>query len=85
MAFCGTTFADQKNDFSPTIVAAKDFNAETDCKVLYSAMKGFGTDEKKIINIVAYRSSAQLMAVQKKIYYHVWRRSHEMAGKGAER
>jgi len=47
-------------------VAAKDFDAETDSKVLYSAMKGFGTDEKKIINIVAYRSSAQLIAVQKK-------------------
>jgi len=66
MAFCGATFADQKTDLAPTIVPAKDFNDETDAKVLYSAMKGFGTDEKKIISIVAYRSSAQLIAVQKK-------------------
>jgi len=66
MAFCGAKFADEKTDFAPTVVAAADFNAETDAKVLYKAMKGFGTDEKKIINIVAYRSSAQLMAVQKK-------------------
>jgi len=66
MAFCGATFTDEKTDFLPTVVAAKDFNDETDAKVLYSAMKGFGTDEKKIINVVANRSSGQLMAVQKK-------------------
>lgn len=66
MAFCGAKFDDQKNDFSPTVVPVKDFNAETDSKVLYSAMKGIGTNEKKIIDIVAHRSSAQLMAVEKK-------------------
>jgi len=66
MAFCGAKFADEKTDFAPTVVAASDFDAETDAKVLYSAMKGFGTDEKKIINVVAFRSSAQLIAVEKK-------------------
>jgi len=66
MAFCGAKFEDQKVEVSPTIIAAKDFDAETDAKVLYKAMKGFGTDEDKIINVVANRSSAQLMAVEKK-------------------
>jgi len=66
MAFCGATFEDQKVEMSPTVVAAQDFDAETDAKVLYKAMKGFGTDEDKILNIVANRSSTQLMAVEKK-------------------
>jgi len=66
MAFCGAKFEDEKIDMSPTVVASKDFDPETDAKVLYKAMKGFGTDEDKIINIVAYRSSGQLMAVEKK-------------------
>jgi len=66
MAFCGAKFDDQKTYFAPTVGPVKDFDPETDSKVLYSAMKGFGTDEKKIINVVAHRSSAQLMAVEKK-------------------
>jgi len=66
MAFCGANFEDQKVEMSPTVVAAQDFDAETDAKVLYKAMKGFGTDEDKILNVVANRSSAQLVAVEKK-------------------
>jgi len=66
MAFCGAKFEDQKQDISPTVVASTDFDAETDAKVLYKAMKGFGTDEDKIINVVANRSSEQLIAVVKK-------------------
>jgi len=66
MAFCGAQFEDQKVEVSPTVIAEKDFDAETDAKVLYKAMKGFGTDEDKIMNVVANRSSAQLMAVEKK-------------------
>merc|ERR1719268_532681 len=56
----------RKKGGSPTVLPAEDFDAETDAKVLYKAMKGFGTDEDKIIGIVAYRSSAQLMEVEKK-------------------
>jgi len=66
MAFCGVNFDDHKNGYTPTVVPVKDFDPEEDSKVLYSAMKGLGTDEKKIINIVANRSSAQLLAVEKK-------------------
>jgi len=65
MAFCGANYEDEKIEGSPTVLPAKDFDAETDAKVLYKAMKGFGTDEDKIINVVAYRSSAQLMEVEK--------------------
>jgi len=51
---------------NPTVVPAEDFDSETDSKVLRKAMKGFGTDEDAIINVVAYRSSEQLKEVQKK-------------------
>jgi len=66
MAFCGAKFDDAKEERSPTVLAAVDFDPEVDAKVLYKAMKGFGTDEKKIINVVANRSFAQLNEVEKK-------------------
>jgi len=66
MAFCGAQFEDEKAALSPTVVPAEDFDAETDAKVLYKAMKGFGTDEDKIMNVVGKRSSTQLMEVEKK-------------------
>jgi len=66
MAFCGVKFDDHKIDYAPTVVPIQDFDAETDSNVLYTAMKGLGTNEKKIIDIVANRSSAQLMAVETK-------------------
>jgi len=65
MAFCGAELLEEKKDSEPTVVPSQDFDAETDSKVLYSAMKGLGTNEKKIIDIVANRSSAQLMNVEK--------------------
>jgi hypothetical protein len=66
MAFCGAKFDDQKIDHAPTVLPIKDFDPESDSNMLYSAMKGLGTNEKQIIDIVANRSSAQLMAVEKK-------------------
>jgi len=66
MAACGANYEDEKKDGSPTVLPAEDFDAETDAKVLYKAMKGFGTDEDKIIGVVAHRSSAQLMNVERK-------------------
>jgi len=51
---------------TPTVVACEDFDSETDAKVLRKAMKGFGTDEGAIIDVVANRSSAQLQEVEKK-------------------
>jgi len=66
MAVCGAKYEDQKIEGSPTVLPTTDFDPETDAKVLYKAMKGFGTDEDKIMKVVANRSSAQLMAVEKK-------------------
>jgi len=66
MAACGFNYDDEKKGGSPTVLPAEDFDAETDAKVLYKAMKGFGTDEDKIIGVVAFRSSAQLMQVKTK-------------------
>lgn len=48
---------------NPTVVEYADFDAETDSKVLRKAMKGFGTDEDAIIDVVANRTSAQLKQV----------------------
>nr|XP_060621449.1 annexin A6 isoform X1 [Anolis sagrei ordinatus] len=42
-----------------TIHPAADFNADGDAKVLRKAMKGFGTDEDAIIEVVTQRSNTQ--------------------------
>lgn len=49
-----------------TVKAHANFNAETDAKTLRDAMKGFGTDEKAIISVVAYRSNAQRQQIKEK-------------------
>jgi len=67
MASCGATFTEEKREFEifPTVVPAKNFDAETDAKTLHGAMKGLGTNESKIISVVAYRSIEQLKEVEK--------------------
>ncbi len=42
-----------------TVRPASPFSAEEDAKRLRKAMKGFGTDEKAIIDVLAYRSNEQ--------------------------
>jgi len=42
-----------------TVKPASRFDPEADCKILRKAMKGLGTDEKAIIDVLAYRSNAQ--------------------------
>ncbi|XP_033733244.1 annexin A6-like [Pecten maximus] len=49
----------------PTLKPAENFNAENDAEVLKKAMKGFGTDEKAIINVLGFRSNEQRMEIVK--------------------
>lgn len=56
---------------SPTVISYNDFDARADAEILRKAMKGFGTDEKAIINVLANRSNLQRqeIAVQFKTLY----------------
>ncbi|XP_061191538.1 annexin A4-like [Saccostrea echinata] len=48
--------------------APANYNAEGDANNLKKAMKGLGTDEETIINILGYRSNAQRQEI-KKVYH----------------
>eukprot|EP01135_Chromosphaera_perkinsii_P000032 Nk52_evm11s16 gene=Nk52_evmTU11s16 len=48
-----------------TVVPFAGFDAESDAEVLRKAMKGFGTDEKAIIEVIAHRSNAQRQEIKK--------------------
>ena len=54
-----------------TITPATDFNVEKDCQELRNAMKGLGTNEAKIINVLGNRSRDQRLeiAIMFKVYY----------------
>ncbi|KAI4462026.1 annexin [Holotrichia oblita] len=48
---------------TPTVVPANPFNPRDDATVLRKAMKGFGTDEKAIINVLSKRTNAQRLQI----------------------
>lgn len=44
---------------NPTVVPAQSFDPTADAHALRKAMKGFGTDEDALINIICRRSNEQ--------------------------
>jgi len=54
-----------------TITDQDGFDAQQDSEILHKAMKGLGTDEAKIIGVVAHRSNKQRQEL-KKIYAQMW-------------
>ncbi|KAI9539175.1 Annexin A6 [Dissostichus eleginoides] len=58
------TSAMTKVQLRPTLRPAHDFDPAADAQALRKAMKGFGTDEDAIIDIIAQRSNAQRQEIR---------------------
>ncbi|XP_004280379.2 annexin A6 isoform X1 [Orcinus orca] len=56
-----------------TVHPAGDFNPDTDAKALRKAMKGLGTDEDTIIDIITHRSNAQRQQIRQTFKSHFGR------------
>ncbi|CAL8091817.1 unnamed protein product [Calicophoron daubneyi] len=51
------------DDFKPTLQPYPGFNADEDCKTLKTAMKGLGTDEQAIIDVLGHRTTYQRLQI----------------------
>ncbi|KAG5450043.1 Annexin A11 [Clonorchis sinensis] len=52
--------------YNPTLRPYPNFNPDQDCEKLRKAMKGVGTDEKAIIDVLAHRTADQRVQIVKK-------------------
>ncbi|CAL8091805.1 unnamed protein product [Calicophoron daubneyi] len=51
------------DEFKPTLHAYEDFDVDEDCKTLKTAMRGMGTDEKAIIDVMGHRTVYQRLQI----------------------
>uniref|UniRef100_A0A0K8TP66 Annexin n=1 Tax=Tabanus bromius TaxID=304241 RepID=A0A0K8TP66_TABBR len=58
---------------TPTLIPPQNFDPVKDAHDLRKAMKGFGTDEDGLINVLCFRSSAQRQEIQKQYKTHFGR------------
>ncbi|KAA3678541.1 annexin A7/11 [Paragonimus westermani] len=64
MAYPGHRIGPNGETYNPTLKAPKEINLEQDCMVLNTAMKGAGTDEDAVIDILGHRTLKQRLAIR---------------------
>ncbi|CAL8071372.1 unnamed protein product [Calicophoron daubneyi] len=64
MPFCGRLYGPDGERYTPTLMAPRQVDIEEDCIALRQAMKGIGTDEGTIVDILGNRSMHQRLRIK---------------------